>query len=95
MVGIPRFAVGRKVPARHDDRITFDRLFMHDRRMARRTAFPLAALRKGFDMFAVAHDKTDLFDRRRQISRGHLGYPKNIPMTAQADSGIDFRLQIM
>ena len=56
MVGIPQFVISRKVPARHDNRIAFDRLFMHDPRMARRTALPLAALRKRFDMFTMAHN---------------------------------------
>jgi hypothetical protein len=32
MVGIPQFVISRKVPARHDNRIAFDRLFMHDPR---------------------------------------------------------------
>ena len=95
MIGVPRFIVSRKVPARHDDRIAFDRLFMHDPGMARCTPLPLAALRKRLDMFTVAHDKTDFVDRRRQITRGHLGQTKNISMTTQADNGIDFRLQIM
>ena len=81
MVWIPGFVVSRKVPARHDNRIAFDRLFMDDPGMARRTALPLAALRKGIDMFAMAHDKADLVDRLRQIARGDLGYPKNVPMT--------------
>ena len=94
MVGIPRFVVSRKVPARHNNRIAFDRLFMHDPRMARRTALPLAALRKRLDLFTMAHDETDLVDRR-QIARGDLGHTKNIPVTTQADSGIDSRLQIM
>jgi hypothetical protein len=95
MVGIPWFVVSRKVPARHDNRIVFDRLVMHDPGMTRRTALPLAALRKGIDVFTMAHDETHVVDWRRQITRGDLGHTKNISMTTQADSGIDFRLQIM
>lgn len=95
MVGMPRLVVSRKVPARHDNRITFDRLFMHDPGMARRTALPLAAPRKRLDMFTMAHDETDIVDRGRQIARGDLGHTMNVSMPTQADSGIDFRLQII
>ena len=95
MVGIPWFIVSRKVPPWHDDRIAFDRLFMHDPGMARRTTLPPAALCKRIDMFTMAHDETDVVDRWRQIARGDLGHAKNVPVTTQADSGIDFRLQIM
>lgn len=46
-------------------------------------------------MCAMAHDKTNLVDRQPQIARGHIGNPMNALMTTQANSGIDFCLQIM
>ena len=46
-------------------------------------------------MFTMAHDETDIVDRRRQTAQGDLGHPKNVSMTTRADSGINFCLQIM
>jgi hypothetical protein len=95
MVGIPWFVVGRKMPARYDNRIAFDWLVMHDPGMTRRTALPLSAFRKRINMLTMAHDEAHFVDRRGQIARGDLGHTKNISMTIEADSGTDFRLQIM
>jgi hypothetical protein len=83
------------MPTRHDNRIAFDWLVMHDSGMTRRATLPLAALRKRINMFTMAHDETHIIDRRRQIARGDLGHAKNIPVTIEAGGGTDCRLQIV
>ena len=47
------------------DRVPFDGLRMHNPGVAGGTAFTLAPLGKSLQMFAVAHDKTNIFDWRR------------------------------
>jgi hypothetical protein len=95
MVGIPWFAVSRKMPARYGNRVAFDWLVMHDPGMTGRTPLPLAALCKRINMLTMAHDETHIIDRRGQIARGDLGHTKNVSMTIEADGGTDCRLQIV
>jgi hypothetical protein len=63
--------------------------------MASQTPLPLPSGLKRLHMLSVAHNETDLFDRQRQIPRRDLGDSKNVPMTAQAEAGIDIGLEVM
>ena len=95
MIRIPRPAVGRNMSSWNHDGISLDGPVVHDAGMTCGTAFPLPSGLKDFHMLPMAHDQANIFHRRRKISRSHLGDPENVPVTTQAEAGIDVRFQVM
>jgi hypothetical protein len=95
IIGMPRLAVGRNVSAWNDDRISLNRLVMHHTGVTRRTSFSVAPNPKGLHVFPMAHDKPDVFDRRRQVTGRNLGDTQDVPVTTEADIGIDTGSQIV
>lgn len=91
----PGFAVGGNMPPWNHDRIALDRWIMHHTGMAGHAPFSIPASLERRHMFPMAHDKADLFHRRRQISWRDFGYAKDVSMATQAASGIDVRFQVM
>ena len=95
MLRFPWPTIGRHVPARDDDRIALDGLFVDDRRMTGRAALALASRAERLHVFAMAHDQADVFDRRREVPDGDFGDAQNVAMAAQAYGGIHIGPEIM
>lgn len=95
MVRMPGFAIGGNMSPWNHDRIALDWPVMNHPGVASHTPISVPASLERLHMFPMAHDKTDLFHRRRQIAWRDFGNSKNVPMTTQAASGIDVRFQVM
>ena len=95
MIGMPRFTVAGDMSAGNDDWVALDWLVVDDAGMAGRTTLALRTSPEGLHVFTMAHNQTDIFDRRRQITSRHFRNTKNMSMTAQADLRMNLRLQIM
>lgn len=68
---------------------------MYDAGMTSRTAFILSTDPERFHVSAMTHDQPHLFYRRRKIAWRCLRHTKDMPMTAETDSGIHFGLEIV
>ena len=88
MVGIIGMTIFRHVASRHDDGVAFDRLLVHDARMAGRTSFPFAPRGKRRHVLSMAHDQADILQRRRQVTRRDLGHAQDGLMAADANLGV-------
>ena len=95
VVRIPRLRISRHMSPRQHHGIALDWPIVHNTRMTGRAALPLMTRAEGLYMLSVAHDQTDVPDRRRQVPWRHFRCAENVLVATETHVGVHLGSQVM